>query len=474
MKRTLSLAALAALSGCSLMPVYERPALPVPAAYAQAADAKAPATADIGWRDFFADTRLQQLITLALANNRDLRVAVLNIEKSRAAYRVQDAAGFPTVAARGSGSNARVPGDLTSTGRAAITHEYTANIGISAFELDFFGRVRSLNEQALQAFLATEQARRATQISLVSQVAGAYLTLAADQAYLKLARDTFKSQSDSYALTKRSFELGAASGLSLSQSQTSVESARYDVARYTSQVAVDRNALDLVLGRPAPEELLPADLDTAVAAFGPRTDVPAGLPSDLMQRRPDVLEDEHALKAANANIGAARAAFYPSISLTASAGVASSDLTRLFKGGQGAWSFVPQISLPIFDAGSNQANLDSAMFSRDIAVAQYEKAIQAAFSEVSNALALHATLGEQLAAQRALVDAAGQSHTLSDALFKHGVDSYLDVLVSQRALYAAQQTLIATELARLGNLVTLYQVLGGGWNERTVTANAAP
>jgi outer membrane protein, multidrug efflux system len=459
-----------ALGGCSLIPTYERPALPVPASYPQTppADPNAPVAADIGWRDFFADPRLQQLIALALQNNRDLRVAVLNIEKSRAAYRVQDAARLPTVTAGGSGSASRTPGDLSATGQPLVSHSYSANIGVTAFELDLFGRVRSLDAQALQTFLATTEARRATQISLVSQVATAYLTLASDQAYLKLARDTFKSQSDSLQLTQRTFEIGAASGLTLAQAQTSVETARYDVARYTSQVAVDRNALNLALGTTAPDTLQPADLDDAVQAFGPRRDVPAGLPSDLMQRRPDVLEAEDSLKAANANIGAARAAFFPTISLTASAGSASSDLSRLFKGGQGAWSLAPSISVPIFDAGANQANLDSAKASRDIAVAQYEQTIQTAFSEVANALAQHATLGEQLAAQEALVKATGQSYQLSDALFKHGIDSYLDVLVSQRSLYTAQQTLIATQLTRVTNLVTLYQVLGGGWEENTV------
>jgi len=473
---SLTLAWAVALGGCSLMPAYERPAAPVPAAYPQssAADISAnAAAADIGWRDFFADERLRQIIAMALANNRDLRVAVLNIEKSRAQYRIQDAALFPSVTAGGSASTSRSPADLSQTGQAAISRQYSADIGFSAYELDLFGRVRSLNAQALQSFFATEEARRSTHISLVAEVASDYLTLAADQERLQLARSTLQSQSDSYGLTRRSYEVGAASALTLRQAQTSVESARVDVARYTSQVAQDRNALALVVGAEVPAELLPTSLADALNALGGRSDVPAGLPSALLQRRPDVLQAEHTLQAASANIGAARAAFYPSISLTATAGTGSSDLSRLFKGGQGTWSFIPQISLPIFDGGSNKANLDSATISRDISVAQYEKAIQTAFREVADALAQRGTLGQQLEAQQALVDATSESYKLSDARFKRGVDSYLNVLDSQRSLYSAQQTLISTQLSRVSNLVTLYKVLGGGWLETTGNASAA-
>ena len=466
---TLMLTLAATLGGCSLMPAYERPAAPVPATYpstgkaSSTADANAPAAGDIGWRDFFADERLRELIALALANNRDLRVAVLNIEQSRAQYQIQGAALLPTVNASGSGSVSRSPADESVTGQAGISRQYSATLGFSAYELDLFGRIRSLNEQSLQKFLATEEARRGAQISLVAEVAADYLTLAADLDRLKLARVTLQSQRDSYALTKRTAELGAASDLTLRQAQTSVETARVDVARYTAQVALDRNALALVVGTQPPDALLPIGLDDVLTALGGGRDLPAGLPSDLLQRRPDVLQAERQLIAANANIGAARAAYYPRISLTASAGSSSSaDLGNLFKSGQGIWSFAPTISLPIFDGGANRANLDSATASRGIYLAQYEKAIQTAFREVADALAQRATLGEQLDAQQALVDATGTSYGLSQARFKRGVDSYLSVLDSQRSLYTAEQALIGTQLSRVSNLVTLYKVLGGG------------
>jgi multidrug efflux system outer membrane protein len=471
--KLLSLVLAAVLSGCTLMPSYERPAVPVPANYPteNAADtAGSPAAADVGWRDFFADERLRQIIALALSNNRDLRVAVLNIEKSRAQYRIQESELFPAVNASGSGSASRTPADLSQTGQAEIVRQYSAEVGFSAYELDLFGRVRSLNTQAAQQFLATEEARRATHISLVAEVVSDYLTLAADQERLKLAQSTFQSQSDSYGLTQRSYEVGSASGLSLRQAQTSVERARVDVARYTSQVAQDRNALALIVGTQVPTDLLPTGLADAVGALGARSDVPAGLPSALLQRRPDVLQAEHELQAANANIGAARAAFYPSITLTASAGSSSSELGNLFKAGSGVWSFAPQISLPIFDGGRNRGNLDSARIGRDIGVAQYEKAIQTAFREVADALAQRGTLDQQLDAQQALVDATNESYKLSDARFRRGVDSYLNVLDSQRSLYDAQQNLIGTQLSRVLNLVTLYKALGGGWAESTQNA----
>lgn len=461
--RLLTFSALTAallLAGCvNLAPTYERPAAPVPASYPEA-KADGSAVADLAWRDFFGDARLRGLIELALANNRDLRVAVLNIEQARAQYRIQDAQTLPGVNASGSGTTARTPASLSGTGAALTSHQYSAALGISAYELDLFGRVRNLSEQALEQYLATEQARRSTQISLIAEVATAYLTWAADLERLALARDTLRSQSESYALTQRRFELGSASALTLRQLQTSVDSARVDVARYTGQVAQDRNALALLLGTPVPDALAPQALGNQLNAL---PELPAGLPSDLMLRRPDLLQSEHQLKAATANIGAARAAFYPRISLTASAGSSSADLSGLFKSGSGSWSFVPQISLPIFDAGGNRANLDSAVAARDIALTQYEKGIQTAFREVADALAQRGALGDQLEAQRSLVEASGEALKLSDARFSRGVDSYLDVLDAQRSWYSAQQTLIGTQLARLNNGVSLYRVLGGGW-----------
>ncbi len=472
----LALAVSTLLAGCSLMPAYERPAAPVPAQFDGAGaqtDLQSVPVADIGWRAVFTDPKLQQVIELALDNNRDLRVAALNIDQAWAQYRVQRADLAPGVDLGGSGNGSRTPGDLSGTGQPLVAHNYSATLGISAYELDLFGRVRSLKEQALQQFLSTTEAQRSTHISLIAQVATAYLTLAADQDLLRLAQDTLTSQSESYRLQQRSFELGAASALTLRQAQTTVESARVDVERYTAQVAQDRNSLRLLAGTEVPAELLPTALpDSASADANILASIPAGLPSELLQRRPDILEAERTLQAANANIGAARAAFYPSISLTASAGSASAGLSGLFKGGSGSWSFAPSISLPIFDGGRNRANLDVAKVQRDIDVANYEKAIQTAFREVSDALAERNTLGRQLQAQQALVDASADSYRLSQARFERGVDSYLGALDAQRTLYGAEQTLISTRLSRFTNLVTFYKALGGGWVEMAASADA--
>ncbi|NYH49157.1 efflux transporter outer membrane subunit [Xanthomonas arboricola] len=464
------------LSGCTLMPRYARPDAPVPERFAgtelstaststdTASPGQAIDIANIGWRQVFTDPALQQVIALALENNRDLRVAALNIEVARAQYRVERAALLPAVQGTGTANNARTPSELAIPGQPQVFRTYSANIGVSAYELDLFGRVRSLKEQALQQFLSTAEARRSAHISLVAEVATAYLTLAADQQLLQLAQSTLSSQGDSYRLQQRSFELGVASQLSLRQAQTTVESARVDVERYTAQVAQDRNALVLLVGTQVPAELLPRALpDGASVDANVLASVPAGLPSQLLQRRPDILEAERNLRAANANIGAARAAFFPSISLTASTGSSSSSLSNLFDSGTRAWSFVPTLTLPIFNAGRNRANLDMAKANRDIEVAQYEKAIQSAFREVSDALAQRETLGRQLQAQQALVDATADSYRLSQARFERGVDSYLQALDAQRALYSAQQNLITTQLSRFTNLATFYKAMGGGW-----------
>lgn len=462
-RTALAAAALAMLAGCAnLAPAYERPAAPVPADFPEAGAATGAAAADRPWREFFADARLRQLIELALANNRDLRVAALNIEQARAQYRVQDAALLPTVQATGSGTASRTPADLSATGQASVSHQYSAALGVSAFELDFFGRVRNLSAQALEQFLATEEARRATQISLVAEVANAWLTWSADLARLALTQDTLRSQRETLALTQKRFEAGAASALVLRQQQTTVESARAEAARLAGQVSKDRNALALLLGTPVPDALAPSALDPEGRDAMP--DLPAGLPSDLLLRRPDLLQSEHQLKASNANIGVARAAFYPRISLTGSAGSSSADLAGLFKGGSGAWSFMPQVSVPIFDGGANRANLASAKAAHDIAVANYEKAIQTAFREVADALADRATVDERLDAQRALVRASDDAFTLAKARYERGVDSWLEVLDAQRSFTSARQGLIDVRLAQLSNGVTLYKVLGGGWN----------
>jgi len=478
MKKTLiSMAALALLAGCSLAPTYERPATPAPASWptgpsykADTASADAQPVADIAWRDFFADARLRQVIELALANNRDLRVSILNIEKARATYGIERAALVPSLSASGGQSATRVPKNQSPNGEASITRQYTANLGVSAYELDFFGRVRSLSESALEQYLSTEEARRAQQISLVAEVANAYLNLVADQQRLLVAQQTLQSQQSSYQLAQRRFDAGATSGLDKYDAQTSVELARSDVASYTSQVAQDQNALTLLVGSGVPDALLPQAEFGVVTALA---DIPAGLPSDVLQRRPDVLAAERTLRAANANIGAARAAFFPRISLTATAGSLSNNLSGLFKGGSGTWSFLPQISLPIFDGGVNRANLDIAKVDREISVAQYEKAIQVAFREVSDALAQRGTIDERLQSQEALVEASSKSYTIQEARYKQGAETYLNALISQRALYSAQQSLITARLSKSTNLVTLYKVLGGGWQpEQTAVATA--
>jgi outer membrane protein, multidrug efflux system len=462
---TLLIGSLAAilLAGCMLTPAYERPAAPVDAEYPGVVGTTIQATAgDIDWQGFYSDPKLRALIELAFANNRDLRVAILNIEQARAQYRVQRAQSWPEVDAAGGVNANRTPGSLSLFGEPTTSRQYSASIGVSAFELDLFGRVRSLNGQALEQFLATAEARRATQISLIAEVANAYLTWAADQEQLALSRQTLQSQSESYGLTKRRFELGTASELTLRQVQTSVDTARFDVARYTGLIAQDRNALVLLVGAPLPNELAPTLLSDTVSSIA---DLPAGLPSDLLQRRPDILQAEHELKAANFSIGAARAAFYPRITLTGSAGSSSADLSGLFADGSRAWSFVPQITLPLLAGGENRANLDAANVGRDIEIAQYERAIQSAFREVADALALRGTVDEQLAARTSLVDATTASFKLSQARYERGVDSYLDVLDSQRSMYSAQQALIETRLQQLTNTVTLYKALGGGWSE---------
>ncbi|KWR84643.1 MULTISPECIES: efflux transporter outer membrane subunit [Pseudomonas] len=444
------------LGGCvNLEPDYQRPAAPVAAQWPGAAPAGA-SQADVDWREFFVDARLRDTVARALANNRDLRVAALNVEYQRAQYRIQRAELFPAVSASAEGTRQRALSD----GTTAVSSQYSVGLGVSSYELDLFGRLRNLKDAALEDYLALEQTRRSTQISLVAEVASAWMTLAADQQLLKLARDTHASQQKTYELVQRSHGLGGESGLSLAQARSTVESARAEAASYASQVEQDRNALELLVGERLDASLLPGDtgLDAALLVT-----VPAGLPSSLLQRRPDVLAAEHTLKAANADIGAARAAFFPSVSLTASGGSASGELSGLFKSGSRAWSFAPSINLPIFDAGSNQAGLDAAKITRDIDVANYEKALQTAFSEVADALSVRSHINERLDAQRELTAATDKSYDLSLALYKQGSDSFLEVLDAQRSLYSAQQTLISLELAEQVNRVTLYKVLGGGW-----------
>jgi outer membrane protein, multidrug efflux system len=463
---SLPLVALLCLSGCTMAPRYTRPNAPVPVAWPSGPAYKegtgtpaAKGVADIPWQEFFIDPQLRKLIALALENNRDLRVAALNIDRSRALYQIQRSDLFPKVDASADGNFQRLPEALSGTGKAERIDQYSAGLGVSSYELDLFGRVRSLKDQALEQYLATDQARRSVQISLVSQVAATWLTLAADRERLQLAKETLTSQHSSYLLTRRRFEAGVSSALDIHQAQTSVDTARVDIARFTTLVAQDENALNLLGGSPVPADLLPTSLSETLTALKELT---PSLPSEVLLRRPDILQAENLLKGANANIGAARAAFFPRITLVSSVGFGSDELAGLFTGGSFAWSFAPRITLPIFDGGSNRANLKVAEVDRDIAVAQYEKAIQTAFREVADALAQRGTIDDQVAAQQSLTDATSESYRLSQARYEKGVDSYLVVLDSQRSQYAAQQNLIVIRLARLTNLATLYKVLGGG------------
>jgi len=451
------------LSGCTLAPFYHRPSLPVANQYPDNHSIEA-AAPEIGWRDFFVDPRLQRLIELALEHNRDLRIASLNVQAARAQYRIQRANLFPTINATAQEIAQRVPNDLAVPGFPQTTHEYEAGIGFTAYELDLFGRIRSLNKQALETYFSVAETRKSAQITLVSEVATQYLTWLADQDLLRLTQETYNSQKASYDLIHQRFEAGVASALDLSQAQTAVDVARGNFAQYMRQVAQDVNALVFLLGTSLPADLPEGssfDEETVLATL------PAGLPSDLLERRPDIRAAEHMLKGANANIGAARAAFFPSISLTGDFGSASMNLDHLFERGSRTWMFNPKVSLPIFAGGAHAANLNLANIEKKVEIAHYEKTIQSAFREVSDALAGRATLDEQVAAGESLVAASSESYKLSDMRFRAGVDNYLTAIVSQRALYSAQQNLIAIKLLRIENLVTLYKALGGGWKEKS-------
>lgn len=452
------------LGGCTLAPEYTRPEAPISAgwptgaAYQEARTATdAPAALELRWREFFTDEKLRKIIETALSNNRDLRFAALNVQRARALYGIQRAEIFPSVNALGSGIRQRVPADLLETGNAITAEQYSVNLGISSWEIDFFGRIQSLKDRALEEYLATEQARRSAQILLVAAVANAYLTLAADRENLKLAESTLETQEAAYRLVRRRYDVGLASELDLRQAQAQVETARGDIARFRQLVAQDENALNLLVGSSAPNELLPADLHSVSAP----KEISPGMSSEVLLRRPDIMAEEHRLKAANANIGAARAAFFPRISLTAAVGTASSDLSNLFKSGSGTWIFSPQIVMPIFDARLWSA-FDVTKVDREIALAQYEKTIQTAFREVADALAVNGTVDQRVSAQESLMEAVAETYRLSNVRYTRGLDSYLGVLDAQRSLYAAEQGLIAIRLARLANQVRFYAVLGGG------------
>jgi multidrug efflux system outer membrane protein len=471
MRRVILAASALVAAGCSLAPRYERPAAPVaPAFPAAPAPAPAPggaaAVSDLGWRDVFGDPRLQALVALALENNRDLRVAALNVQLTQAQYRIQRAELVPQVDASGSFTRQRTPAALSASGSPVTSSVWNVG-GAASFELDLFGRVRSLSSAALEQFFATEEARRSAHLSLVAGVATQYLATRAFEDQVTLARGTLEAVQASYALTRRGFEAGRTSELDLRTAETQVETAQFNLAVAEQQRAQADNALVLLVGAPLPESLpapMPLDAQPVVA------ELPPGVPSEVLQRRPDVLAAEHALRSANASIGAARAAFFPTISLTAAAGTASGELSGLFGSGSGSWVFAPRITLPIFRGGALRASLDVAEVRRSIEVAQYERAIQSAFRDVADALVSRASLDEQLRAESARVKAEQRRYDLSNLRYRGGIDSYLTVLTAQRDLFAAQQQLIQTRLARLTNLIDLYKALGGGWRERTAVA----
>lgn len=456
-KTILTLAALAASTGCTLAPRYTRPDAPVPGSWSADA-ALPPAAAEAPrWQDHFPDPGLRAVVDLALANNRDLRVAVLNVERAQALYRIQRSELFPDAGVMGDGLKRRVPEAMAKDGVATVTEQYTVQAGVLSWELDLFGRLRSLKNRALNQYLATEAGAEAARIALVAAVTQAYYTCVADRENLALAQATFEAQKSRYDLIAQSRAAGIASELDLRQAESQMEAARADLARFRGLVAVDLNALDLLVGTRVPPERLPQGMGPVAS---PKTLSP-GLPSDVLLQRPDIRAAEFQLRAAYANIGTARAAFFPRITLTGGLGSMSPELSGLFEAGTRTWSFTPQVTVPLFAGGSLWANLKVSKVDREIALAQYEKAIQTAFREVSDGLVRQASLQEQVEAQQALVTSLEASHKLSELRYREGLDGYLGVLIAQRSLYAAQQGLVATRLAVQTNQVTLFKALGG-------------
>lgn len=460
MRRIPPFGLIAVLAGCTLAPHYERPQPPVPAEFPQGGpyQAASPLAAPVaGWSSAFSDPRLQRLIQSALTQNRALRVTVANVRAARAQFEVQRSQLLPTVNAAGSALQQQAPAALG--GRAQPGSLYTANIGVSAYELDLFGRLRSQSDAAFQQYLASDEGRRAAQISLVAEIASAYLTLAADQQLVNVSRQTAQTAGQALSLIQSRFDAGVASDLEVSQAQTVVQQARSDAAAFTVAAAQAKDALDLLVGRTVDAADLPGSLDEVAPTIAPP---PTGLSSQILLNRPDVLRAEHLLQAANAQIGAARAAFFPRITLTGQDGFESVSLSNLFQGANHGWSFNPTVTLPLFTGGKNLGNLHTSQAQRDAAVAAYENAIQSAFRDVADALASAGGTVEQLSAQAALVAAAGQTVKLASARYDRGADTYLNLLVAQRTLFAAQESLVKVKLANVSSRVTLYRALGGG------------
>lgn len=462
MKHTaLAAALLAALTGCSLAPNYQQPTAPVAEQW-EGANAQETLAALPNWREFFQDPVLQSLISTALDNNRDLRIAALNVDAFRAQYRIQRSALFPSLDAGGGATRQRIPGNLNPAGNdSTINSQYSANLGTTAWELDFFGRLGSLREETLETYFASEQAQRSTQLSLISSVATAWLSLQADQETLALVRDTLATYQDSLNLVERRYDAGVATSLEFQQARTAVNGAKVSLAQFERQSVQSRNALNLLLGgQPAANTASAVPLSHFKFA-----QLPVGLPANLLQRRPDILRAEHELKAANANIGAARAAFFPSISLTANAGSLSPDLSGLFDSGSGSWLFMPSINIPIFTAGRLRANLDYSEIQKDIHIARYEKTIQTAFQEVADGLIERTTYKQQLAASDELVKSSVDYYLLADRRYSEGIDNQLTLLDAQRLLFDAKQQRITTQFAQLASEINLYKALGGGYTQ---------
>ena len=456
----LALCAALLFSACTMAPKYQRPGMPTPTEYHKGAGLFGQGAQNLGWRDFFTDPGMQRLIEAALANNRDLRIAMLNIEKTRSQYRIQRADLLPTINANGEYSAMNTPAEYAGRGERAIVRQYTASLGFSAFELDLFGRIRSLTDQALETFYSIEDDAKTAQISLIAELGGIYLQLIADRELLDITRATYKNRKGQYELVRNKFNSGVASQLEVSQAQSIMEEARSNVARYETRVGQDENYIALLIGGPLPQGLPDVRRLSKVQMLA---DVPEGLPSSLLERRPDIQASEHRLKGANANIGAARANFFPTVALTGAFGTMSSDTADLFKGGAEFWQFLPQVTLPIFDTGRNIARLEVSEAEKQIAVADYERTIQNAFREVMDCLVQRANIGEQMNAETALLKSTTTAFDLASARYDVGVDSYLNVLDAQRSLYSAQQSYISTKLLRETNAIQLYKALGGGW-----------
>jgi multidrug efflux system outer membrane protein len=455
MRKSLSfcLAGALLLSGCAMIPKYKRPVAPVAGQYPGVTATNASAAATLPWTNYFADEQLKQLIELALTNNNDFQVAVLNVEQSQAQYRITWSASLPTVNANGSYQKAHANG--------VTADQWSASLGSTAYEVDLFGRVRSLNRQALEQYFATVEGKRSAQVSLVAEVATEYFTLRQTEEQIVLAKQTLQTVQDSYALNQATFDAGASSELDLRTAEGQVQTAKINLLSYERDRAQAENYLVLLIGQPMPTNLPPARSfnDTNLLA-----DIPAGLPSELLQQRPDILEAEHTLKAANANIGAARAAFFPTITMTASVGSTSAEFEKLFGGGTGVWSFSPQITLPIFTGGQNMASLDSAKVSKRIDVQNYMKAIETAFREVADALVASRSYTEQIGEESLLVTAQQRRFELANLRYRQGDDTYLNVLSAQQDLYSAQQDLLQDRFRQLTSQISLYKALGGGWN----------